>query len=157
MTSYPGHFIDRDPKGFDIVLNYLREGSIDTSFVTSPETIAAVSAHLHYLKLPLPPSLITNSKETQSDKKKEGTKPTSTTIEVGQVASDSVTGLSEGLKFSWSKDHCTENVEIRDKIATKVLSGGFDYNSAVLGDVANPYLLLSVKIISLSCFDMGRH
>lgn len=50
------YFIDRNPKGFDLLLDYLRDGTIELGNLTPADQNRFV-AHCEYFKVPIPESL----------------------------------------------------------------------------------------------------
>ena len=62
------YFLDRNPMGFDYVLDYMRDGDLKNFKVIKPEVLAKFKEHLEYLLLPLPP-VLEAKKENQWSKK----------------------------------------------------------------------------------------
>lgn len=51
------YFIDRNPKGFDYVLDYLRSGELDVANVENKDVLEKIKGHLDYFLIPSPDSI----------------------------------------------------------------------------------------------------
>jgi len=107
--------IDRDPIGFDKVIDYLRTGNLAGAYLRCSEAEKeAISAHLAYFMLPMP--------DNESLRKE-------------LIALHSNNNNKKGIQF-WS-DQVSPNLSVIGSTVIKT-SGGLRYNAAALGSLQNP-------------------
>jgi hypothetical protein len=135
LRSGEEHFIDRDPSGFDFVLNYLRDGDLPPIPQSDVALNAKIISHFEYFKIPFHQTLVVpQEKPAPLISPSKPQPPLSRAPETPNLIDTSL----DDSNLEWSKEKSTKNVSIEGKRATLKVAGGFEYCAAAIGTAPNP-------------------
>lgn len=135
LRSTEGHFIDRDPSCFDLVLDYLRTGSLKLTL--DANSTSKLLSHIEYFRLPLP-TISPAPAPSPTLSSPVPPLPTSPSSSVTSSPSFKTLNQSDNPGDEWNSALKTPNVSIEGRKAMRSIAGGFEYDAVALGSRADP-------------------